>query len=193
MSSPSGSSSGAPPQQAVFLDRDGTLNEDPGYLNQPSKIKLLPKVTLALGLLRGNGFRLIVVSNQSGVRRGLIEHAMLPKIHARLNELLGPPEPMIERFEICIHHPDDACECRKPKPKLLLEAARELAIDLSRSFMVGDKFSDLVAGRNAGCQASILVRTGEGAHTESLLKPGEADYVADDLEQAARWIIKRAS
>jgi D-glycero-D-manno-heptose 1,7-bisphosphate phosphatase len=176
------------PKKAVFLDRDGTLNEDPGYLHDASQLKLLPKVVPALNLLRDHGFLLVVVSNQSGVRRGLIREGALEEIHERLNELLGPPRPMIEHFKLCIHRPEDSCDCRKPKPKLLLDAASELGIDLGRSFMVGDKFSDLVAGKSAGCRASVLVRTGEGPVTESRLKPGEADFIADDLEAAALWI-----
>jgi histidinol-phosphate phosphatase family protein len=183
----------APARKAIFLDRDGTLNEDPGYLDDPSKLRLLPKVVPALQLLRDEGYVLVVVSNQSGVRRGLIAEGVLSKIHERLNDLLGEPRPMINHFRFCIHRPDEGCDCRKPKPKLLIDTAGALGLDLSRSFMVGDKFSDLVAGRSAGCLASVLVRTGEGRHTESLLKPGEADFVAEDLESAARWILRRAS
>jgi histidinol-phosphate phosphatase family protein len=182
----------APVQQAVFLDRDGTLNEDPGYLDDPAKLKLLPSVAPALRRLREKGFRLVVVSNQSGVHRGLIEKSTLVRIHERLNELLGEPYPMIEHFKLCFHHPDEGCDCRKPAPKLLLDAARELDLDVSKSFMVGDKFSDLKAGKAAGCKATVLVRTGEGTHTESLLKPGEADFVADDLQHAVEWILGRA-
>ncbi len=180
-----------PEREAVFLDRDGTINEDPGYLDHHSKLKLLPGVVEALRLLRDEGLLLVVVSNQSGIGRGLIEVRALADIHKRLNELLGEPKPVIEDFRICIHRPEENCDCRKPKPKLLREAAEERGIDLKRSFMVGDKYSDLIAGKNAGCKASIIVRTGEGTHTESMLKPGEADFVADDLMAAARWIIAK--
>ena len=175
--------------EAVFLDRDGTLNEDPGYLDDPAKLKLLPGVVPALKRLIDHGFVLVVVSNQSGVHRGLIQEGTLKLIHARLNELLGDPYPMIRHFRLCIHRPDENCECRKPNPKLLLEAARELRLNLRRSYMVGDKFSDLLAGKNAGCRASILVRTGDGETTAAKLKPGEADFVATDLEQAVNWIL----
>jgi D-glycero-D-manno-heptose 1,7-bisphosphate phosphatase len=172
---------------AVFLDRDGTLNEDPGYLDSAGKLRLLPTVREALELLSARGYELIVVSNQSGVHRGLIEESEMPKIHARLNELLGGE--LIRHFKLCFHRPDEGCDCRKPQPRLLLEASRELGLDLSRSFMIGDKFSDLVVGRNAGCRGSILVRTGDGRVTESKLKPGEAAYVADTLLDAAKWIL----
>jgi histidinol-phosphate phosphatase family protein len=178
--------------KAVFLDRDGTLNEDPGYLDDASKLKLLPGVAPALARLIEAGFTLVVVSNQSGVRRGLIQEGSLKLIHERLNALLGKPYPMIRHFRLCIHHPDDDCECRKPKPKLLLEAARDLRLDLSRSFMIGDKFSDVQVGKNAGCRASILVRTGEGETTAAKLKPGEADYVAPGLGEAVDWILHQS-
>lgn len=177
--------------EAVFLDRDGTINEDPGYLDHHSKLKLLPGVAEALQLLRDQGFVLVVVSNQSGIGRGLIEVRALAEIHKRLNELLGEPKPVIADFRICTHKPEENCDCRKPKPKLLHEAAGELGIDLKRSFMVGDKYSDVIAGKNAGCKGSILVRTGEGRNAESLLKPGDADFVADDLGAAARWIVAK--
>ncbi len=174
---------------AVFLDRDGTLNEDPGYLDNAAKLHLLPMVPEGLRVLVDAGFELVVVSNQSGVARGLIQVDEMPRIHRRLNELLGGE--LIKHFKLCFHRPEDACDCRKPRPKLLLEAARELGLDLSRSVMVGDKHSDLIAGKNAGC-ASVLVRTGDGMLTEAKLKPGEADFVAGSLFDAANWIVARA-
>src|SRR6185295_13441269 len=99
---------------AVFLDRDGTLNEDPGYLDHPDKLKLLPGVAEALKKLVQRGYILVVVSNQSGVSRGLIREGALKLIHERLKELLGEPYPMIRHFRLCIHRPDENCECRKP-------------------------------------------------------------------------------
>jgi D-glycero-D-manno-heptose 1,7-bisphosphate phosphatase len=174
---------------AAFLDRDGTLNEDPGYLDDAAKLRLLPTVAEGLRALVDAGFELVVVSNQSGVGRGLIQVDELPRIHRRLNELLG--DELIRHFKLCFHRPEDGCDCRKPKPKLLLEAARELGLDLTRSVMVGDKHSDLMAGKAAGC-ASVLVRTGDGLLTETKLKPGEADFVANSLEDAANWIVARA-
>lgn len=178
------------PSKAVFLDRDGTINEDPGYLNDPEKVRLFPEVRDALAELRKAGFRLIVITNQSGVARGLVQPESLPKIHARINELLGE-NAQLEHFEICLHHPDTDCACRKPKPKLILDAARALGIDVSRSYMIGDRPKDVLAGRAAGCKGSLMVRTGHGAEEERLLKPGEADFIGDSLRQAADWILRR--
>ncbi|MGZ3687240.1 MAG: UDP-glucose 4-epimerase GalE [Bdellovibrionota bacterium] len=176
-------------RRAVFLDRDGTINEDPGYLADPEQLKLLPGAAEALHALKNAGFRLVVVSNQSGVGRGLIAPDALPKIHHRLESLLRPDRATIDHFELCVHHPDEQCDCRKPKPRLILDAAARLGVDVARSYMVGDKGSDIGAGRAAGCKASVLVRTGYGLETERALKPGEASFVADSLLEAARWIL----
>jgi UDP-glucose 4-epimerase len=176
-------------RKAVFLDRDGTLNEDPGYLNDPEKLKLFPGVEESLRKLKEAGYLLIIISNQSGVGRGLIPPEILPKIHDRLNLLLRPFGAVIDHFELCIHHPDTNCECRKPKPKLIWDAAKELGVDLSRSYMVGDKISDIEAGQNAHCKSSILVCTGWGEQAVKAMKPGQADFVAMTLTEAANWIL----
>ncbi len=178
-------------KKAVFLDRDGTLNEDPGYLREPSQLKLIPGVGEALELLRRSGFSLIVISNQSGVGRGLIDPAAIPKIHAKMSELLSPWAVDVDDYYLCFHRPEDLCECRKPKPKLLLDAARVHHIDVSLSYMVGDKPADIGAGKQAGCKAVALVRTGEGKATEAHLQKGEADFIGDSLLDVARWILKR--
>src|SRR5690606_35696247 len=111
----------------------------------------------ALSSLQSAGYRLVVVSNQSGVGRGLIRESEIPRIHGKLDALIAPAGARIDRFELCFHRPEDECECRKPKAKLILDAARALNLDLQRSYMIGDKATDLEAGRNAGCRASLLV------------------------------------
>ena len=176
-------------RRAVFLDRDGTINVDPGYLSHPDQMVLLPGVGEALARLSRAGFALIVVSNQSGVGRGMIEHDALARIHTRLDEQLAPYGVKIDHYGLCVHKPEDDCECRKPKSRLLLDAAASLGIDVARSFMVGDRLSDLQAGRGAGCKAAVLVRTGDGSQTEAKLGPGDAAFVADSLVQASSWIL----
>jgi len=176
------------PNRAVFLDRDGTLNVDPGYLSDPDQVVLLPGVGEALARLGNAGFLLVVVSNQSGIGRGIFPEAALGPIHQRMNDLLRPFGARIDAFRYCPHRPEDACSCRKPSPALLLDAARDLGIDLSRSFMVGDKAIDLEAGRAAGCAAG-LVRTGAGREEERCLGPGAADWVGDSLGDAVSWIL----
>ncbi len=177
------------PKKAVFLDRDGTLNEDPGYLSRPEQLKLRPGVQAAVARLKTAGFLLVVVSNQSGVGRGLIEEKQLRRIHNELDRLLGVSR--IDHYEMCIHHPDERCDCRKPKPKLILDAATHLGIDLTASYMVGDKASDVRAGIAAHCRGSILVRTGEGSRNEADLLSGEAAFIAEDLGSAVKWILQQ--
>ena len=179
-------------RKAVFLDRDGTINDDPGYLSDPAQIRIFPYVAESLAKLKQAGFLLIVVSNQSGVERGLIKESELIAIHAEFNRKLGSAS-MIDYFELCIHHPDSNCDCRKPKPKLIQDAARKYSIDLSRSFMVGDKISDVGAGRASQVQATVLVRTGSGVESEAYLKKGEASFTADSLREAADWILKKSA
>lgn len=178
-------------RRAVFLDRDGTLNEDPGYLADPDQLRLLPGVGPALARLKAAGYVLVVVSNQSGIARGLIQPGDLPRIHERMEDLLRPFGASIDGYELCFHHPDEDCGCRKPKTKLLLDGAHRFNIDLARSFMVGDKRSDVRAGRNARVRGALLVRTGNGAQDERTLQAGEADFVCDSLAEAADWILSR--
>jgi D-glycero-D-manno-heptose 1,7-bisphosphate phosphatase len=179
----------SPLSPAIFLDRDVTINEDPGYLNNPKDLKLFLGVEEALSQLKKAGYFLIVVSNQSGVGRGLIEKNALVSIHEKLDALLGVCSIKMDGYYLCFHRPEDDCGCRKPKTKLILDAAQDIGIDLARSFMVGDKESDLMAGNSAGCKGSILVRTGYGAQTETLIQPGQAVFVADSLVQAVQWIL----
>ncbi len=142
----------SPQNRAVFLDRDETLNKDPGYISQPAQVELYPGVAQGLYRLKDAGFLLIVVSNQSGVARGHITWDQLKSVNDRLNELLIlEAKVKIDHFEICPHHPHDFCECRKPKPLLITAAAKKYDIDVARSYMIGDRDTDLDAGRAAGC------------------------------------------
>ena len=176
-------------KRAIFFDRDGTLNDDPGYLNSPSQIKLLPGVGEALSLLKQAGYLLVVISNQSGVGRGLIRLEAISKIHDRLDEVLAPWSVKIDEFGLCFHVPNDHCDCRKPKPKLVLDIAATRNIDLSQSYFVGDRASDLGAGVAAGCKGVVLVRTGDGRKAELEIGAGDASYVGDSLLQIAHWIL----
>ena len=177
------------PRKAVFLDRDGTLNEDPGYLSRPDQMKLLPGVGPALLRLRQSGYELVVVSNQSGVGRGLIRKNDIPRINERMDLLLREHDVTIAEYELCFHRPEEGCDCRKPRPTLIQSAAKRLGIDIASSFMVGDKISDVQSGRAAGCKGAALVRTGEGLIAEQQLKKGEADFIGDSLTNVVDWIL----
>jgi len=175
--------------KAVFLDRDGTINEDPGYLGDPDLLKLIPDSMTAMARLREAGFLLIVISNQSGVGRGFFTEEDLTKVHGRLNELLAVEKAEPDFIYYCTQRPEENCDCRKPSPKLILEALEKHSIDPSHSFMVGDRESDLEAGRNASLKA-CLVLTGEGKKTESELSASAADFVGNSLTDVADWILK---
>lgn len=157
--------------RAVFLDRDGTLNQDPGYLREPSQVHLFPGVGEALRRLKDAGFLLIVISNQSGVGRGLIDPEQIPKIHRQLDALIGVCGVKIDYYGLCFHRPDQNCECRKPKPKLLLDAMKALRINPTMSYMIGDRLSDVFAGQAAGCRGSFLVDySQEGLHLSDIVQ-----------------------
>lgn len=184
-------------RKALFLDRDGTINIDRVYIANPDLIELIPKAGEAMKLAREAGYLIVVVTNQSGVGRGLIERDMLPKINGRLDELLAMEGTHIDRYQICYHTPMDHCACRKPLPKLVEDAAREMNLDLAQSAFIGDKLTDVATGHRAGCGANILVRTGKGKSEELMLlldptnvpEEEKPSYVADDLSGAIAWLL----
>ena len=179
--------------KAVFLDRDGTINEDPGYLRSPDQIRLFPGAREALARLKRAGFLLVVVSNQSGVARGLIRDGALEAIHDRLNELLGA-DAAIDHFELCVHHPDDACECRKPKPKLLLRC-RARPRRRARRALTWWAIARPTCRRGAppGARPACSCARGLALRKSRSSKPGEAQAIADRLAEAADWILRQES
>jgi histidinol-phosphate phosphatase family protein len=156
-------------QPAAFLDRDGTLIEDPGYLSDPAQVRLLPGAATAIAKLRVAGYLPVVISNQSGVGRGYFGEAAVQAVNRRLTELLlaADPAALLTAFYFCPHAPDDGCPCRKPRPGLLLRAAAELHLDLPRSLCFGDHPRDLAAAHAAGCPTAKQV---SGPHHPSLLQ-----------------------
>jgi D-glycero-D-manno-heptose 1,7-bisphosphate phosphatase len=144
-------------RRAVFLDRDGTLIVDVGYPRDPEAVRFLDGALDALRALQAAGFLLVVVSNQSGIGRGLITPAEAQAVHARFSALLAEAGITLDSAKYCPHGPDQGCDCRKPAPGMLLEAADELGIDLTASFMVGDKAADVEAGQRAGAEAFQFV------------------------------------
>jgi histidinol-phosphate phosphatase family protein len=180
--------------RAVFFDKDGTLIEDVPYNVDPDQIRLEPGAADALRQLNAAGYRLFVISNQSGVARGYFPEEALVKVEGRLRELLADAGVRLAGFYYCPHHPAGslpayavACSCRKPAPGLLLRAAVEHDIDLPRSWFVGDILNDVEAGRSAGCR-TVLLDTGH--ETEWVLARGRLPHhVVGDLRQAARVIL----
>ncbi|MFA6597126.1 MAG: HAD family hydrolase [Ignavibacteriaceae bacterium] len=180
---------------AVFLDRDGTLNEDPGYLDDPSKVKLFNDVGEALAILKNEfHFKLIVVSNQSGIARGIITEEALAAVNAKINGLLLPFNVQIDKFYSCPSHPDfsstEDCNCRKPSPKMVFDAAEEFSIDLTKSYFIGDSKTDIECAMNAGVK-SILVKTGYGKEHLSLLFQEKKipNFAAENFREAVDFLI----
>ena len=181
---------GAGRHPAVFLDRDGTLNRDKGYVYRWADWEWLPGAPEALAGLKEAGYKLVVITNQAGVAKGYYREEAVLELHRQVNlDLAGHrPAAALDAFYHCPHHPDYSgpCSCRKPAPGLIIRAAAEHGLDLARSFLVGDKLSDAAAGRAAGCRA-LLVLTGHGRFEAAGAPPDLA--VAEDLAAAARLIL----
>ena len=176
--------------RAVFLDRDGTLIEEREYLKDPKQVSFFPGAIGSLKNLQLAGFKLFLVTNQSGVGRGFFTLADVEKVHAHLADELAKQGVKLEKIYVAPEHPDEPSRGRKPSPQFLFDARDEFGIDLGQSYMVGDKLIDLECGWNAGVKKSILVRTGYGSAVER----GESDgipraEVADTLGAAAEWIL----
>jgi D-glycero-D-manno-heptose 1,7-bisphosphate phosphatase len=175
---------------AVFLDRDGTINEEVHYLDDPDRLNLIPGAAEAIRLLNEADILTIVVSNQAGVGRGYFSATTVEAIHEQLAKQLFGHGAHIDAIYYCVHHPNEGCDCRKPKTGMLKQAAREHSIDTHLSFVVGDKVSDLEAGRQVGCQ-TVLVLTGHGEKARESLQATyiRPDYVSLDLRDAVSWIM----
>lgn len=181
--------------RAVFLDRDGTLNKDPGYLGDPGKVKLLPFVGEVLSRLKNEfNYFLIVISNQSGIARGHITTEQVEQVNEKINTLLKEFKVSIDKFYYCPFHPDysttEECSCRKPSTEMVEKAVEEFDIDLSESFFIGDSSADIECGMNAGIK-TILIKTGYGRETLYMLQKENKipNFVAQNFLDAGNFII----
>jgi len=181
---------------AVFFDRDGTLNEEVGHLVRLDMLRVLDGAPAAVKLARDSGFRTAIVTNQSGIARGLVSEELVDEANRRVAAACGG----VDAVYYCPHHPDAGdgplkrvCECRKPAPGMILRGRDELGVELDRSVTIGDSLADLGAAARAGCGA-ILVRTGKGAraHATAVERGMRIDHVADDVLAAVRWFVSRS-
>jgi len=188
--------------RAVFLDRDGTINEEVGYVNHIERFFLLPRAGQAIQLLNQHGWKAVVVTNQSGVARGYFPESLIHQVHQKMQELLGNEGAHLDRIYYCPHHPDigvppyrQKCRCRKPATGMIEDAVKELTLDLSQSYTVGDRGVDIEFARQIGAK-SILVLTGYGKgeweYSGSRWK-AKPDHVAQDLFEAVQWILLQES
>ncbi len=183
----------------VFLDRDGTLIEEVGYLSHLDRIALYPWSIESVKLLNRAGFKVVVVTNQAGVARGLFDEDFIDEAHRFLDQKFSDGGATIDKFYYCPHHPEASveayrseCDCRKPKAGMLWKAAQELQLELSHSFVIGDRLSDLRLGQAVGAR-SLLVRTGYGETTaRELTDDVEVAYTAPELMTAVAWILRRS-
>lgn len=175
----------------VLIDRDGTINIDKVYLADPAGFEFFPGVVEGLARLAAAGFGLVVVTNQSGIGRGLITQTQLAAVHARMEAMLAERGVRLDGIYVCPHAPEEPCECRKPKPGLGRAAIRDLGFDPSQAFLIGDKAADIELGQAIGA-TTILVRTGDGAEVESqgICRP---DVTVDNLAAACDLILSRLS
>jgi D,D-heptose 1,7-bisphosphate phosphatase len=186
------------PHPAVFLDRDGTLIEEVGYLDRIERLELFPWSLEAVRLLNRAGFRVVVITNQAGVARGYFGEDFVRRTHQHLDGLVRASGGEVAGYYYCPHHPDAdveeyrrTCECRKPSPGLLLRAAREHDLDLARSFAVGDRWTDVEAGARAGAR-TVHVRSGYGSVEAARgASSMAADFQAENLIDATTWILRQ--
>ena len=178
-------------ERAVFLDRDGTIAKDVPYCSRVEDFEILHTVPEGIRLLNESAFKVVVITNQSGIARGRFTQQTLALIHQRMQEGLARDGAQIDDIYYCPHHPDQECECRKPKPTLIFQAAEKMGIELTLSYMVGDDAKDIEAGSSAGCK-TVLVTTGpnQGEIDGQVRLP---EYVANTLYEAAEWIVRDAT
>lgn len=172
----------------ALLDRDGTINEEVGHLDDPDDLRLIPGSAAAIRRLKALGLGIVVVTNQANVGRGLLEPADLERIHARLRAMLAAEDAEVDAILYCPHAPEDGCRCRKPAPGMALDAAERFGFDPADAFVVGDHAGDAGMGRAIGA-TTFLVLTGHGAE-EQVKAGGDADHVAADLAAAADIIAE---
>ena len=173
--------------RAVFIDRDGVITEDIGYVHKIEDFRLIPNSIEGLKLLKN--YKLFIVTNQSGIGRDYYKFEDFLNYNNRVLKELEKYKIKIEKTYYCPHKPKDNCECRKPKTRFLKDAEKDFGVDLKKSFVIGDRKSDFEMGRNAGCK-TIHVLTGYGINAKNDVNP---DYFADDLLDAAQWILKNAN
>jgi len=184
-------------EAAVFLDRDGTINEEVGYLDNLARLVIYPQAPEAIKAINDSGMKAIVVTNQSGVARGYFAEAFVMEVHEVIQEALAKDQAHLDALYYCPHHPEGrdiyrcSCQCRKPAPGMLLQAAQDMGLDLSRSYLVGDTEKDMATAQAAGAKG-VLVQTGYGQRTAAgiVLRDGGPCHVADDLLAAVAWIMQ---
>jgi D-glycero-D-manno-heptose 1,7-bisphosphate phosphatase len=176
--------------RAIIMDRDGTISEEVGYLNNIDRFKLIPRAGEAINLINNMGFKAIVITNQSGVGRGYFPETLVHEVHNKLRTLLKDFNAYVDAIYYCPHHPDVKCRCRKPNIGLLERAIEEFDIDPSRSYVIGDKVTDVDFAERAK-SLGIIVKTGYGRGEIIYRLNKKPLYIAEDIYDAVKWIMRR--
>jgi len=178
--------------RAIFIDRDGTLNEEVGFITDPAQLRLFDFSAEAVRLINEAGWRAIVTTNQSGIARGLFTDEFLMRLHEQMKSSLLQQGARLDAIYYCPHHPDFTdCDCRKPKPGLIERAARDFGLDLKECFVIGDRYSDIEMGHRANAH-SVLVMTGMGREEYKIQGAQwlrQPEYLAENLLESVRWIL----
>jgi len=176
--------------KAVFIDRDGTINVNVGYIDHPDDFQMYPGVIEGIKLLKKNGYKIIVVTNQSGIGRGYFEKKNLDDIHHKMKNELFENGTSVDAIYFCPHHPKDNCNCRKPRTGLLEKAVKDLDINIEESFIIGDRMLDMEAGDKIGCKTVLIPEDEEKIAIEMDESHVKPDFICDDFLSGVKWILK---
>lgn len=177
--------------KTVFIDRDGTINVNVEYLDTPDNFQMYPGVAEGIKKLQDAGFKILVVTNQSGIARGFFTEETLNKIHERMKNELSEKNASIDGLYYCPHHPDDNCDCRKPKTAMFEKAIKDHDVDVSQSFIIGDRMMDVEAGKKIGCKTILVPERKKMVEIERKNSSVKPDYICDDFSSAVSWILNK--
>ena len=176
--------------RAVFIDRDGTINANIGYINNLKDFKIYNGVAEGIKLLNQDGFKVIIITNQSGLARGFFTEEMLEKIHNKMKREISEKGATVDAIYYCPHHPDVKCSCRKPRTGLLEKAVKDFDVDIDESFIIGDRMLDIEAGQGIGCKTVLVPENKEKVAIEMQESNVKPDIICDDFYSGAEWITK---
>jgi len=177
--------------RAVFIDRDGTININFGYISSPDNFKMYPGVKEGIKLLKDNDFKVIIVTNQSGIARGYFSEEILDEIHKKMKKELSEVKTTVDAIYYCPHHPDEGCNCRKPRVGLFEKAIEDFNIDKKKSFLIGDRMLDVEAGHKIDCKTVLIPENKEEVKKEMEKSKVKPDFISKDFYSGIKWILKK--
>jgi len=176
--------------KTVFIDRDGTINANTGYIKTPDDFKIYKGVAEGIKILNNMGYKVIIITNQSGIARGFFNEEMLEKIHEKMKKELSEKGATVDAIYFCPHHPDEKCNCRKPEPGMLQKAMKDFDVDVQKSFIIGDRMLDVEAGNKIGVKTVLVPENKKKVDIEMQESNITPDIVCDDFYSGVEWIVK---